>query len=185
MGPNPNGPCSVSCDRAIKILRFLSGSVQWYPCWKFLGNMDMIYHISGQIIATSHDLTPNGGLGRDIPLFQGNPGWWNIIIWPDIYGFYMCIYAISWVEWCVTHTMEGYNHPVFPPWVVSQRQSPSCIPCPWGNLHCNRVLVTLVEMWDHQGNLQWRQAWWNKMSNEKRPWLFRGFVGDEVHLPSY
>ena len=21
---------------------------------------------------------------REIPLFQGNPGWWNIIIWPDI-----------------------------------------------------------------------------------------------------
>ncbi len=30
---------------------------------------------SGQIIATSHDLTPNGGLVREIPLFQGNPGW--------------------------------------------------------------------------------------------------------------
>ena len=27
---------------------------------------------SGQIIATSHDLTPNGGLVREIPLFQGN-----------------------------------------------------------------------------------------------------------------
>ena len=25
-----------------------------------------------------------GGLVRDIPLFQGNLGWWNIIIiWPD------------------------------------------------------------------------------------------------------
>ena len=35
---------------------------------------------SGQIIATSHDLTPNGGLVREIPLFQGNLGWWNIII---------------------------------------------------------------------------------------------------------
>ena len=30
---------------------------------------------SGQIIATSHDLTPNGGLVREVPLFQGNPGW--------------------------------------------------------------------------------------------------------------
>ena len=30
---------------------------------------------SGQIIATSHDLTPNGGLVRGIPLFQGNLGW--------------------------------------------------------------------------------------------------------------
>ena len=32
-------------------------------------------HPSGQIIATSHDLTSNGGLVREIPLFQGNPGW--------------------------------------------------------------------------------------------------------------
>ena len=32
-------------------------------------------YISGQIIATSNDLTPNGGLVREIPLFQGNLGW--------------------------------------------------------------------------------------------------------------
>ena len=32
-------------------------------------------HDSGQIIAPSHDLTPNGGLVREIALFQGNPGW--------------------------------------------------------------------------------------------------------------
>ena len=32
-------------------------------------------HTSGQIIATSHDLTANGGLVREIPLFQGNLGW--------------------------------------------------------------------------------------------------------------
>ena len=30
---------------------------------------------SGQIIATSHDLTPNGGLVSEIPLFQGNLCW--------------------------------------------------------------------------------------------------------------
>ena len=42
-----------------------------------------IHHSSSQIIATSHDLTPNVGLVREIPLFQGNLGWWNIIIWPD------------------------------------------------------------------------------------------------------
>ena len=30
---------------------------------------------AGQIIATSHDLTPNGGLVREITLFQGNLGW--------------------------------------------------------------------------------------------------------------
>ena len=28
-------------------------------------------------------LTPNDGLEREIPLFQGNLGWWNIIIWPE------------------------------------------------------------------------------------------------------
>ena len=44
------------------------------------------YHRSTQIIATSHDLTPKGGLVREIPLFQGNLGWWNIIIWPDTFG---------------------------------------------------------------------------------------------------
>ena len=33
------------------------------------------YYLAGQIIATSHDLTPNGGLVREIPLFQGNLGW--------------------------------------------------------------------------------------------------------------
>ena len=32
-------------------------------------------HISGQIIATSHDLTSNGGLIKEIPLFQGNLRW--------------------------------------------------------------------------------------------------------------
>ena len=32
-------------------------------------------HISGKIIATSHDLTPNSGLVGEIPLFQGNLGW--------------------------------------------------------------------------------------------------------------
>ena len=43
-----------------------------------------ILYISGQIIATSHDPTPNGRLVREILLFQGHLGWWNMIIWPDI-----------------------------------------------------------------------------------------------------
>ena len=47
-------------------------------------------HIFGQIIATWHDLTPNGGLVAEIPLFQGNLGWWDIIIWPNVlYIFYL------------------------------------------------------------------------------------------------
>ncbi len=46
-------------------------------------------HVSTQIIATSHDLTLNGGLVREISLFQGNLGWWNIIIWPDVWHIYL------------------------------------------------------------------------------------------------
>ncbi len=39
---------------------------------------------SGQTIATSHDrFSPIASWGREIPLLQGNLGWWNIIIWPD------------------------------------------------------------------------------------------------------
>ena len=51
-------------------------------------------HQSGQIIATSHDLTPNGGLVRGIPLISGK-GWWNIIIiWPD--HFFCIIGGEGW-----------------------------------------------------------------------------------------
>ena len=42
-----------------------------------------VFDDSGQIIATSHNLTPKDSWGREIPLFQGNLGWWNVIIWPD------------------------------------------------------------------------------------------------------
>ena len=54
-------------------------------------------YISSQIIATSHDLTPNG----EIPLFQENLGWWNIIIWPDIIRPYQfgCNYLICHLFW--------------------------------------------------------------------------------------
>ena len=34
-----------------------------------------IYIYTSQIIATSHDLTSNGGLVRESPLFQENLGW--------------------------------------------------------------------------------------------------------------
>ena len=38
--------------------------------------INTLLHVSGQIIATSHDrFPPNGGLVREIPLFQGNLGW--------------------------------------------------------------------------------------------------------------
>ena len=38
---------------------------------------------SGQILATSHDLTPKWWFSKGNLLFQGNLGWWNIIIWPE------------------------------------------------------------------------------------------------------
>ncbi len=53
-------------------------TVSWVIFWHW-----QMPIISGQILATSHDLTPNGGLVREFPLFQGNLGWWNIIICPD------------------------------------------------------------------------------------------------------
>ena len=41
--------------------------------------------------------TLNGGLVREISLFQGNLGWWNIIIWPDtIHVWY--IYLHGWLD---------------------------------------------------------------------------------------
>ena len=46
-------------------------------------------YASGQIIATSHNLTSKGSWGREIPLFKGNLGWWIIIVWPDVY-LYIC-----------------------------------------------------------------------------------------------
>ena len=60
----------------------------------------------GQIIVTSHELTPNGGLVGEIPLFQGNLGWWCIIIWPYIYIYttewlqsWLCFCCVVWVTW--------------------------------------------------------------------------------------
>ena len=56
-------------------------------CWleMIVGLCDDIWYHPGQIIfATSHDrFPPNGGLFQGNPRkFQGNLGWWNIIIWP-------------------------------------------------------------------------------------------------------
>ena len=82
----------------LRLLGFRGGRANWvrwrlwdwvvrnlFVCWLSLAiNLYCNFmYWSGQIIATSHDLTPNGGLVREIPLFQWNLGWWNIIIWPD------------------------------------------------------------------------------------------------------
>ena len=61
--------------------------VRWRLDWLWSANsMRLSKHLSSQIIATSHYLGPQkGSWGRDIPWFQENLGWGNIIIWPDSY----------------------------------------------------------------------------------------------------
>ena len=58
-------------------------------------------HSSGQIIATSAEVTLNCGLVREIPLFQWNLGWWNIIIWPDSCRYQCAIFQApsGWTIW--------------------------------------------------------------------------------------
>ena len=87
---------------------------------------------SGQIIATSHDLTLKSSWGRKFPLFQGHPGWWNIMIWPlarvtqDVFSFIFCVFfgvknwlwmvfffLVKWTKkkqscWCC---WTGFEHP--------------------------------------------------------------------------
>ena len=81
-------------------------------------------HKSGQIIATSHDRFPqNGGLVREIPLFQGNLGWWNILIWPHpcisiavdwLFFLGMLSHAVFWKMQChgphTTHKDKFYTY---------------------------------------------------------------------------
>ena len=50
---------------------------------------------SGQIIATSNDLTQNGVLVWEIPLFQGNLGWWNYC---NLTRFQWNSYSKMWVQ---------------------------------------------------------------------------------------
>ena len=53
------------------LLRFLYGIACWpKECWSNYSDLTRPHH-------------PNGGLVREIPLFQGNPGWGNIIVWPE------------------------------------------------------------------------------------------------------
>ncbi len=64
---NKEGPGSIVIRGPNNSTYFLQGKPpeRWAPKKQ----------LSGQIIATSHDLTPNGGLVREITLFQGNLGW--------------------------------------------------------------------------------------------------------------
>ena len=76
----PSGPNNTKGGDRHTILHFRSHSSApwWLKGWRSLyldNKLSRKIHVSGQIIATSHDLTPNGGLVREIPLFQENLGW--------------------------------------------------------------------------------------------------------------
>ena len=101
--PRSLGWCTSTQVLMVEVLELL----------RFLAHMINIF---GQIVATSHDLSPNGVLVREIPLFHGNLGWWNII-WPEfvyIYIFtfiydiwYMCLSCIQrgkCVYWASSYT---------------------------------------------------------------------------------
>ena len=87
-------------------------------CWLFLWFLrailawgleseDWISMSSGQIIATSHDQKPPKG--RECFLFQAKLGWWNIIVWPDvwiIFGIFAIVFILFgrngwwfWSQW--------------------------------------------------------------------------------------
>ena len=46
--------------------------IQMGSCFLELSKGSLLTDQSGQIVATSHNLTPNGGLVSEILLFQGN-----------------------------------------------------------------------------------------------------------------
>ena len=75
-----------------------NGKVQWWFCWDewvVLEKKERWGSLNGMwsIIFWDHklnciDLTPPISpkrwlFGREVPLFQGNLGWWNIVIWPE------------------------------------------------------------------------------------------------------
>ena len=83
-----------------------------HQTWRFyegLGDSSKRKEIikSGQIIATSHDLTPNGGLVREIPLFQGNLGWRNIRSNHGLWCFFSTLFDLTLrTEAATSHTMS-------------------------------------------------------------------------------
>ena len=66
--------CCRSMSVSVKFYS-LRRSAGWLTSWLRWGNYSDLTRFPGP---------PNGGLVREFPLFQGNLGWWNIMIWPDI-----------------------------------------------------------------------------------------------------
>ena len=78
----PNGKAGKSSTQST----FKRGYVLISGGYPFEPVFIMLLNFSDQIIATSHNrFPPKGSWEREIPLFQGNLGWSNIISWPDHY----------------------------------------------------------------------------------------------------
>ena len=94
---------SVQCACYFFSTKIHTGTVQkiyTYTCDTYVWN-----HTIGQIIATSHHLTPKCSWGRE--LFQGSLGCWNIMVWPDTRMFMISFQVIHWVTWIPPHYFKG------------------------------------------------------------------------------
>ena len=111
------------------------------PCNLRLEEMD--WDGSGQIIATSYDLTPNGGSVREIPLFQGNLGWWNIIIWPE---------KMDWDGWHDSKWNDSSHHAGIDQWNDSGVSRNAMNP------RWNEIQPTPLTLWS-QISLDWCPYW--------------------------
>ena len=73
---------------------------------------DMRIQISGQIIATSAEVTPNGSLARDSPNNALNSGLGIIVIWLEICGGKACFQAAgqywAWLFKFLNHAESFY-----------------------------------------------------------------------------
>ena len=87
--------------------------------WQFLRSILLIWLNYNDL---TRDLTPNGGLVREIPLFQGSLGWWNIIIWPrhvfislgcKNHHFFLC--PSGMISWCDCTPAIKDSTGIFPP----------------------------------------------------------------------
>ena len=71
---------------------------------------------------------------REIPLFQGNLGWWNIIIWPDglcwefvgwLFARVGCVFGIHKDRFCL-HCVERWKDEGDLPEIIVSSFSPIC-----------------------------------------------------------
>lgn len=74
---------SASSDLSIRTALHSRDYDEWLTVFLLTGLLytQIIWQLHGQYsgIATSHDLTHQGSWKREIPLFHGNLGWWNMI----------------------------------------------------------------------------------------------------------